>query len=143
MNCSHEIFSNSEKNYIISYTAGRKNWFLQTWRLDFIPRDELYSEGWKNSSQGPKARGMNFFDLKNVICPEGWNQTAWRLQNLILTDSRVRKNISFTYICALVKFIPWDEFCNSYTQNLREINISVDLTKFLCEASENSLSKVM
>ena len=58
-----------------------------TWRLDFIPRDELHSEGWKNSSQGPKARGMNFFDLKNVIYPEGWNQTAWRLQNPLLPDS--------------------------------------------------------
>ena len=121
---SLKLFLVKSTIYIISYTAGSKNWVLQTWRLDFIPRDELHSEGGKNSSQGPKARGMNFFDLKNVIYPEGWNLTAWRLQNPILPDSSVRKHISFTYICALVKFIPWDEFCDSFTQNFREINSS-------------------
>ena len=85
-------------HYIISCTAGRKNWVLQP-------------EGC-NSTQGEKSH------------PEGWIRQPEGCKTQFFLTASAWKHISFTYICALVKFIPWDEFCNPYTQNFREINSS-------------------
>ena len=54
-------------NYIISYTAERKNWVL-------------HPEGWI-SSQGMNCKTWrkNHFDPKGRS-PEGWNDSSWRLQ---------------------------------------------------------------
>ena len=57
-----------------------------------------------------------------IFTPEGWIRQPEGCKTQFFLTASAWKHISFIYICALVKFIPWDQFCNSFTQNFREIN---------------------
>ena len=91
----------------------------------FIPRDKLHSSGRKNSSLGPSALGMNFFNLQNVIHPLGWN-TAFRVQHPILPSSRLRNSPFINVRRSQVR-----------TFNLSEYLLRSYLHKIICPITAN------
>ena len=92
-------------------TCGKEEMGFAPWRLYFIPREE------KIHPEGRRPKGW-------IFTPKGWIRQPEGCKTQFFLIASAWKHISFTYISALVKFIPWDEFCNSSTKNFREINSS-------------------
>ena len=92
--------------------------FLHCWKEElgfanlkagFHPKGWITFWRWKKFI--PRAEGPRdeFFWPEECNLSRGMKATAWRLQNPILPDSSVRKDISFTYICALISQKFWVE----------------------------------